>query len=149
MKWFTEAEFQRQFDLIDPEFLLKIDKLRGLSGFKMIVSPASGAVGRNDLVSSWHNYRIHGRIYATDFYVSYKGKKLTKEQVLEFKQLAIEVGLKGIGLYPYWTGRVGTGFHLDNRQTLTNKIGRSYDSWGRLVKKNDYVSFEEALKHIK
>ena len=148
MKWFKESEFQGFYDKIDKEFLEKIDALREVTGFTMIVSPANGAVGRSDSVSSWHNYRLHGAIYATDFFVSNKGKNLTKREILLFKTLAIAVGLKGIGLYPYWRGPVGTGFHLDNRTKLTNKVGRSHDSWGRL-KDNSYVTFDEALKHIK
>lgn len=150
MKHFKPQEFREFYNLMNAETLMKFDELRELSGFKMIVSPADGAIGR-ETGAGWHNFKKHGEIYACDFFVSCDNKPLSQMQALHFRDCAVSAGLRGIGLYPHWTGPVGTGFHIDNRSYLTNRFGRKYDQWGALYQKIDgkrkqvYTSFEKAL----
>ena len=149
LKHFKSAEFRNYWHLMNRGFLVMCDNIREQSGFKMIVSPNPESLGRTS-GGGWHNYIVHKEVFAADFFVSFDGKPLNQTQALYFRQCALDCGIKGIGLYPHWVGPVGTGFHLDGRTVLTNKVGRDYDAWGRITKNGKIVdvSFKQALEYL-
>ena len=116
LTYFSESEFQGQFDMIEPMTLLFIDKVRELWGSPISVSQATGAVGRT-YGNGYHNHTKHGKIYAVDLLPSNLNTQADARRFFDVATKAAEaLGIEqwGIGIYPKWNS--GVGIHLDTGQ---------------------------------
>lgn len=116
LRHFKSSEFHRGgtdwFLLMDSTLLVRLDVLREFWGKPISISIHPRAVGRFDGDSpSWHNIDAHDKVRAVD---TFPGGLTSHDAVSAFRELAIRVGICGIGYYPDW--RMGSrqgGFHLD------------------------------------
>ncbi len=113
MKYFKPAEFQGWYEQCNLKLLDTLDKFRELWGAPVMISPASGAVGRRlgDAATSQHNIDHWGCVNAVD--VMPKGM-MTRADMERAIKLAQEAGFTGIGVYPFW--HPFPGLHLDVRE---------------------------------
>ncbi len=107
LRYFTPSEFGDWWPQMSTKLLMQLDEFRHQLGVPVMISPAPGALGRNDGPSlSQHNVDMWGEVRAAD--VMFQG--VTLEKAVE---VAKEVGFSGIGAYPDWNPR--PGLHLDVR----------------------------------
>jgi len=105
MKHFKYSEFQDcPSALIDWDLLRSLDILRELWGYPIIVSPASGAVGReiesgDRGFGSYHNILKHGKTKAIDVFPTIRGGSPTIKEMRIFYSSAKCCLFNGIGLY--------------------------------------------------
>ena len=135
LHFFKDEEFRGQIDMIDPRLLVLLDTLRLITGIPIAVSQHPEAIGRTT-GTSWHNYKLHGAIYAIDV------MPIGQWDPGDIIQIATMIGFTGIGYYPDWNPR--PGLHLDTR---TNEEPEYPALWGGI--KVDgvqvYTSIERAL----
>lgn len=110
--YFQPHEFQGWFDRMMKIQLERLNLYRHRWGMPVIVSPASGAVGRHLGLSSksQHNYDRWGEVRATD--IMPVGMETAADRRRAY-QIAKAVGFTGIGIYPEWRPRAG--LHVDSR----------------------------------
>ena len=136
MRHFAKKEFQGFYDRMDWSLLVKLDALRELLGVPIHISKNPKAIGRDDDVDSWHNFKLKGKVFAVDGYIP---ESIT---YTEFYSACREVGFTGIGLYTGWSG--GRGFHLDTR---TDRTASNPAKWSGTYKDgvNSYGSISTLL----
>jgi uncharacterized protein YcbK (DUF882 family) len=139
LRYFTVKEFRGQLDLIDPKLLEVIDEFRHLWGTTVYVSNSPAAIGRTYGVG-FHNYVKHGSVKAIDLIPA--GMKTTAD-FARAKDLALQAGARGVGLYPKWNQ--GPGIHIDVGQRTHGGIGL----WSAYPTgpggKQEYVGIDVAL----
>lgn len=154
MKNFKPSEFRRRpakdepfvdwYPLINLDLLQKLQDFRDCWGQPIYISPADGAVGRQDNSKSYHNFNKWGEVRALDVMFD----MYHAVSAIEADRLARHCGITGIGFYPHWQrfsnskGKMvpAPGFHIDNRPDLT-RWGAYKDEKGIQV----YCKFEKAL----
>lgn len=109
LRYFTAGEFGEWWPLMSTELLQKLDEFRHRLGVPVMISPASGSLGRylGPTSLSQHNVDMWGEVRAAD--VMFSGVDLETAY-----QIAKDVGFTGIGAYPDWNPK--PGLHLDVRQ---------------------------------
>lgn len=129
---------------MDAKLLLGLDELRERSGYYIMISPASGALGREgDEEKSWHVPRgLTGTIHAADImpYKMVDGVKtgLSKPELKRFYELARSFNVfSGIGAYPDW--KPFAGLHLDTR---TDRMPESPALWSGIKTAQGQKYFE-------
>lgn len=133
LKHFSTSEFKGQASYLSIELLLKLDTIRDVSGYNIMISPAPGGIIRHQgkAATSQHNIDKWGEGRAIDImpYVKKFGKKraLTLVEAQDFVTLAKKLGFRGIGVYPTW--KPFPGFHLDVR--LVSEFGIIH-TWSRI-----------------
>lgn len=135
MKYFNKSEFQGYYDKLDLDLKVKLDKFRELWGAPVMISPAVGAVGRNDSSKSQHNINYTGGIVKA---VDVMPSGLDKSNMSKAFEIAKKAGFTGVGLYPDWLPQAG--LHLDTRNT-------TLATWGGINKNGlqVYVGVNEVL----
>lgn len=108
-RWFAREEFGEWADMMHPALLFALDVLRETLGSRVVISPASGSLGRRLAgSSSLHNVDVFGMVYAADVLLPLSWG------VAEGFDAARNLRLfSGIGVYPFWKPRAG--LHLDVR----------------------------------
>lgn len=124
LEFFTPEEFGPYWRLMDHGLLVKLDAFRKALGYPVMISPASGAIGRPVLIdgkavnaedansNTWHNWVKRGRVMAVDLMPMPPGGATPAERRRWF-EVAKQVGFTGIGIYPHWEPR--PGIHVDVR----------------------------------
>ena len=128
---------------MDTRLLVLLDSLRHQWGAAIMISPATGSLGRslgNSL--SQHNIDKWGQVRAADVFVEGVNSIPT---AAAFIDLATDVGFTGIGIYPDWEPSIG--FHLDTR--VDARPGRPA-KWGgvRTMQGQRYVTLSDALEGL-
>lgn len=110
LDYFEPWEFGRWWEYMDTDFLLKLDKFRGLIGKRFVISTDPEAVGRHRgaTAGSYHNVDKHGKVMAVDGFP----EGINSVNAKWYEDKAREAGLGGVGFYPHWNG--GFGMHVDN-----------------------------------
>lgn len=141
---FVAHEFGQWGDQMSARQITMLDVLRFRLGRPMIVSPASGALGRNlgPNDESAHNVDRWGEVLATDIFIPGIAYREQAEAVIDE---ARAIGFTGIGLYTdtKYGGQDMPMFHFDCRPT--RKMGTPA-TWGRVSRK--YVSINQALQSM-
>lgn len=121
--------------------LLALDEFREQWGFPVVISPAPGAIGRlrPPTETSQHNLLRWGVVRAID--VMPVGM-LSRADARRAVEIAAEVGMDGIGLYPHWKPRAG--LHLDMREEGGGRWGGVLDEDGNQV----MVALDTALEEF-
>jgi len=115
-KYYLESEFRGWYYDIDIALLYLIDKFREEWGAPVLISPASGSIGRrvsDPTKPGWtsqHNIVNHGKVKAIDLMPTGMDTPADRERAYE---IARQVGFTGIGIYPDWRPRAG--IHVDIR----------------------------------
>lgn len=108
LRYFKPSEFREWGPLMHHDMLMRLDEFRHLWGAPVMVSPVSGALGRNDDSGSYHNIKRHGFVMAIDVMIPTMVNRSDRVAAVELAELC---GFGGIGLYPDWTPH--SGLHLD------------------------------------
>lgn len=144
LRFFKPLEFGFWYPLVNDDLLLKLDKLRGLWGYPIEISTASGAVGRFDDSESQHNVaHTGGTIKAVDVFPKLPNGEggwrymQTASERRAFYQVALQAGFNGIGLYV--DTMPGDMAHLDIRGV--NDSSRA--TWSRIS--GQYRGINEVL----
>lgn len=141
MKYFKQAEFREFWTLMDPRLLIVMDEFRELWDGLVIISPATGAIGRSDGEKSFHNYKIHGTVKAVDL----MPKGMTnKGHFAHAVDCATRAGALGVGIYPDWMPQ--PGIHIDIGVRTGHSRGKPA-TWAG-VKRNGkqvYIGLSEVL----
>ena len=116
--------------------LVRLDLFRYRIGLPINVSKAKGAIGRTDNTTSQHNFSHWGEVRAIDVFPD---GLLTMADAYNYRDIAIECGFTGIGIYP--DKSPSPMMHLDVREN--REIGQPA-LWGQIGGK--YVSFDEAAQ---
>lgn len=115
--YFTQPEFERGgrnwYSDMDPRLLILMDVFRHRWGRPVQISPHPKALGRvmDESKLSDHNFTRWGVVLAADVMPEGMDTRADAEHALE---LANEIGLTSIGLYPHW--QPGPGLHLGTRR---------------------------------
>jgi hypothetical protein len=115
--YFEPSEFGIWWPFMADDLLHKLDDFRARWGAPVVVSRASGALGRHDGTGeSQHNVDAWGEVRAVDVFPMIDGGYIHNEaQRYRAFKIAKEVGFTGIGLYT--DTRPGNMVHLDVRKT--------------------------------
>ena len=139
LNYFEPSEFdltnsggEDWWDRMSPELLQLLDRVRGIHGDVIEISPHPRALGRYDTHrSSDHDVNRHGEVRAADVFPR---MEQTPEAVMRFVDVCLEAGVSAIGVYPHWTNRHGerqVGFHIGYRPDRIGNPAR----WG-VARKN-------------
>lgn len=110
--YFQPEEFGEWWQMMSADLLQKLDTFRSLWGKPVMISPASGALGRHAGTSgSYHNVDRWGVVRAVDVFPS----GLTMSNARRAVEMAETAGFGGIGLYT--DTQPSMMMHLDNRET--------------------------------
>ena len=143
LKHFTPAEFGLWWPLMNADLLLKLDAFREAWGAPVIISPASGGIGRHQGSEgkSQHNVDKWGEVRAVDVFpmieispgqYRYMTNEADRQRALN---VARQVGFTGIGLYT--DTQPGNMLHVDNRD------GDRVATWSRVA--GEYRGINEVL----
>jgi hypothetical protein len=111
---FEPSEFGPWWLLMNRNLLLMIDEFRERWGAPVSVSPAQGAIGREDDSHSQHNVNKWGEVRAIDLMPSGMNTAADRQRAYS---IALDIGFTGIGIYPDWQPK--PGIHLDVRDPET------------------------------
>jgi hypothetical protein len=100
IKWFTPAEFGRDYNKVEFDLVVMLDRLRTLIGAPITIKGAFATTGH-----SKKSQHYLGR--AAD--INIKGVSL-----LDAFNAAVKIGFTGIGVYPFWRT---PGLHVDIRDS--------------------------------
>lgn len=126
LEFFKPSEFGIWWPFMDQALLIGLDQLRRVWGYPIIISPALGALGREDGNPASQHFLKNGVVRASDIMPTKDGKALDKRQLREFYKLARSLNVfSGLGVYPDW--RPYAGLHLDTR---TNRTPENPALWG-------------------
>jgi hypothetical protein len=118
LKYFVPSEFGVWYPFMSNELLIKLDKFRALMGSPVIVSSASGGIGRHDSETgtSQHNVDAWGEVRAIDVFPTIGGEyiKTASQRSIVLKNAKL-AGFTGIGLYT--DTQPANMLHLDVRKT--------------------------------
>jgi len=145
LRYFIEEEFRGWYEQINPILLKLLDIYRMHLHKRIIISPAEGAIGRNDNSESQHNINKWGKVNAIDIMpVNENGVGLSIPQLKQAFILARSLGFTGIGVYPDW--KPYPGLHLDVRE---DKVIGKPAAWAGINKNNKqiYVTINEIFKN--
>ncbi len=137
---FVKDEFQGYYDNVSPKLLVMVDEFRAKWGHPVLISSASGAVGRENGShdTSQHNIDKWGEVRALDLMPTVSGESMSAEDAQRAVELATDIGFTGIGVYsdtaPYWL------LHVDVRE---NRIAGYPTTWGRVA--GNYTTLSEVL----
>lgn len=133
LKYFSPAEFGAWFPLMNSDLLSKLDQFRGYMRVPVLISPATGAMGRFSRQESQHFPQPF--VNAIDVMIP----GATMSQILDGARV---IGFHGIGLYPDW--RPHHGVHLDMR---ADRTAENPALWSAIKTANgqQYVEIERAL----
>src|SRR5690625_5654583 len=98
LHYFSDSEFRGQKSKIDPRLLILLDTFRHVWGQPVAISAHPNAICR-DNGESYHNYKKHGRVYASD--VLPLGSE-RYEDAVRAAAGARTVGFTGRAVYPYY-----------------------------------------------
>ena len=143
LHYFSPEEFHGWYDKMSPELLVKLDVLRHQWGRPIRISPAPGAVGRDDNSQSQHNYGAHGEVRAVDVFPA---GVITEEDAERFILSATDCGFRGIGVYADWSPSIG--FHLDVRPDKDIGYPATWGAVNNELGAQKYVTMAEALEAI-
>ena len=109
-KYFKPEEFREWWNLMDQDLLRVLDRFREYWGSSVMISPASGSLGRRLAYSSqsFHNVTRYKMVKAADIMPSNMNTQADRKRALE---CALNAGARGIGIYPDW--KPHPGVHLD------------------------------------
>ena len=160
LRYFEIDEFGGWYPKIDPLLLTMLDSFRDRWGYKVLVSPALGAVGRDlpeghSNYESQHNVRRWGAVRAIDVMPlrwslernpvdpgRVLDRGLSKQELEHAYNVARAVGFSGIGVYPDW--EPFPGLHLDVRRDRSSESPAIWS--GILINgKQEYVEIERAF----
>lgn len=156
LKHFKPAEFRIWAARMHPVFLLALDNIRDVSEIPIMISPAAGALGRTEgSKTSQHYIKGPKTILKVSDVMPYKvtesGSKqaVTLEEMMLLIDIAKELGMTGIGIYPRW--KPYPGLHLDMREPKTE--GHIATWAGLPVKTSDgikqkYFSMKTGITHF-
>lgn len=135
------SEFREWWPDMSVRLLVLLDVFRYQWGRPCQVSPAPGALGRNQGrdARSQHNVDRWGEVRAADIMPA---GLHTREDARRAIDCAITAGFTGIGIYPYWEPT--PGLHLDVR---TCECPGQPATWGRVD--GEYIAHTVALRHFK
>ena len=131
LTYFKPEEFGGWYDDLDDDLLSKLDQLREEWGSPIHISPAAGAVGRDNDSGSQHNARPDGVVRAVDIFP----EGLNAEEAREFVAMATNIGFTGIALYSdtQYQGAPQMMAHVDTRPSreendpaLWSRIDKEY-----------------------
>ena len=127
-----------------PELLVRADVFRAMWGAPIMVSGHRRALGRHDDPTnrSDHNVNRHNRVNGFDAFPSGLRTRADAERA---RQIAQQVGLSSIGLYPHWSR---PGLHLGVRKG--NGGPAPMATWGAIQRDGQqmYVTWDEALRQL-
>ena len=138
LRYFEPQEFRGWYPSMDRRLLHLLDDFRDQLGEPVIVSPATGAIGRHLGLDSlsWHNIDMRGAVRAID--VMIPGiTQMSYTTARDLIGLAQRTGFGGVGVYPDWHPL--PGMHLDVRPQLHGAA----TTWAR--RGETYMTVEEAL----
>jgi len=143
LHYFKPNEFHGWYDKMSVELLVKLDILRHQWGRPIHISPAAGAVGRDDNSQSQHNFSRWGEVRAVDIYP----EGLISEDDAEIAVIAAtDCGFTGIGIYPHWAN--GIGLHVDVRSEKTIGYPATWGAVNNELGAQKYVTLSEAMEAI-
>lgn len=133
LKYFDPKEFGAWYTFINNDLLIKLDAFREKWGRPVIVSQASGAIGRHAGDSgSQHNIDLLGETRAIDVFPQGMDNLSERRRALE---VAKSVGFTGIGIYT--DTKPSNLLHVDVRKTdkvaLWARVGGEYVSITQVV----------------
>jgi hypothetical protein len=144
LDYFTAAEFEPWAQQMDRVTLQRLDKFRRKWGAPVHISPVDGALGRRMAPhrTSMHNITRWGRVFAVDVFPE---GLVGAQDMLRAVRLALDVGFRGVGVYPDWRfGRHRGGLHVDSRDVAQRwPDDRPPALWGRYGA--DYGPIDAAL----
>ncbi len=154
LKNFYPSEFGIWWPFMDNELLTKLDMFRDQLKDKVIISPATGSIGRLKaaISDSQHILSPDLKIRAVDVMlpknllgVNYSRGGTELKKVFD---LALSIGFRGVGVYSKW--KPYAGLHLDTRPKPTHKYGNFLvDTWSgvynELTGQNDYGAVNAAF----
>jgi len=143
LHYFSPEEFHGWYDKMSPELLVKLDILRHQWGRPIRISPAQGAVGREDNSQSQHNFNRWGEVRAVDCYPE---GLITEDDAERVVIAATDCGFGGIGIYPHWSG--GIGLHVDVRPDKAMGYPATWGGVNTETGRQRYVAMSEALRVI-
>lgn len=140
LRYFEPSEFdltayggENWWDRMSPELLQLLDRVRGIHGDVIEISPHPRALGRyGEHISSDHAFDRWQEVRAADIFPA---MPQNPESAMRFLDACLEAGVSAIGVYPHWTNRHGnrqTGFHIGYRP---ERIGNPA-KWGLVLKDN-------------
>lgn len=150
LKYFKPSEFFGWFEKMNETLLINLDYVRDRMAkifphFKIKISPASGAVGRELKDSnSRHNITKWGEVQAVDimpYILTTEGDRpLNRLEACVFTGLLFSK-FSGVGIYPFW--RPMPGFHIDIRPEALQDVKK----WADISRgSHNYVEFSLGLK---
>ena len=143
LHYFDKDEFHGWYDKMSPELLVKLDVLRHQWGRPIRISPAPGAVGRDDDSQSQHNWGRWGEVRAVDVFPI---GVVTEDDAERFALVATDCGFRGVGLYSHWSPSIG--FHLDVRPDKDIGYPATWGAVNSELGKQKYVTMAEAMEAI-
>lgn len=144
--FFSPREFQGWATMMDVTLLVRLDTWRALWGKPIAISSHPRGVGREveegkPGYDSQHNYVQWRQVRAVDCIPS---GITTADDLRRARDLAIDAGFTGVGVYPHW--RPSPGVHVDTRRS---NVPGEPALWGAVQPDRDqaqqYVSAEAAL----
>lgn len=120
LRYFSALEFGRWAPYMDHEFLFRLDELRDRTGWRIMISPVNGSLGRTPKEfpegSKTSQHYFDGtrylRVADTQPHKS-GGHPLDRDEMQYFTEIAKQIGFTGIGIYPHH--KPFAGVHLDMR----------------------------------
>lgn len=144
LKYFKPSEFGVWWLVLDNKLLVGLDKLRELWGHPILISPASGALGRKDgNEKSQHFPDKNGIVHAADIMPTINGRGLNPSELTQFYNLVRSMNwFSGVGVYPDW--KPYPGLHLDTR---TDRMADNPAKWAGIQTADGqkYVSIQQVL----
>lgn len=133
-EFFVEEEFRGYANQLNPVLLQKLDEFAHNWGGSVIVSPAAGAIIRDDPTSQHHRFLGN----AIDVMLP---DMVTKADANRAINVAKNVGFTGIGIYPDWLPYAG--MHLDVREG-------SRATWGGVDVdgSQEYIAINKAVTYF-
>lgn len=152
LEYFSKTEFREWADWMAPSFLELLDELRRETGHRIKISPAKGALGRTYGSKTSQHYwdKNRPRLLKVADVMPYKSygrvkSSLSRQEMEDFVDAAMDLGFTGIGVYPRW--KPYAGVHLDCRP---QKMPGYIATWAGFPQKHGpqlYVALNEAWKY--
>lgn len=140
--YFQPEEFREWYEKMDHRLMVLLDVFRHQWKDPVIISSAPGALGRTMGAGSHsqHNVDKWGEVRAVDIFPRGLATKYDAERAFN---IARNIGVTGIGIYPDWQPSVG--MHLDVRR---DKRPGNPATWGAVGHPQKYVSWAQAVEKL-
>lgn len=117
LRYFQASEFGAWWPYMDAGFLRALDEFRHRLGYRIMISPAPGSLGRVTGSTTSQHHVSHGAVKAADImpFKVIRGQRmgLALDELQRAFNIAVGVGFTGIGVYPDWSPY--PGMHVDLR----------------------------------